>query len=394
MIQNTKPIYAALVLLAVALGARAQVTYTYNGSSWSDGTSTVAAPVLASGNSVVVHSGSVTCGVLEVSDALTSTAGVAYTANFAQSFKPMNGGSISAVSLYTLGTGFEGLSFVLKLYAGLPGSGTLKHSEPFVTVGTEEQRVMLSSPLLVSGQSNYYLVVEDHSGVSPASFRWRRTSNNAYPDGALYMNSGATSQDIWFKLRYDHSLGNLTVSQGATLTMDFCDLNVSGSLLVDGALVLNAEFGDYSQLKVMGNVTGTGTVTQKQFLTGEGYHALASSMTAGFAVTSGNASALFGYNASTGAYFTSPSLTAVGQGYFGKLGANGFLASDGVFSVTGMPNTSATFTLGYAANVAAGGSGSGWNLIGNPYPCGLDWNSVAKTHVNNAIYVWDPASTS
>lgn len=384
----------AALLLAGAHPGRAQVTYTYDGSSWSDGTSTVAAPLLAAGNSVVIQSGNLTCGVLEVRDATTSTAGVAYTANFAQSFKPMNGGSISAVTLYKLGTGNAGLSFVLKLYAGVPGSGTLKHSESFVTVSEEEQRVTLSAPLQVTGQSNYYLVVEDQSGVSPAAFRWRRTSSNLYADGALHLNSGATSQDLWFRLRFDHSLGNLTVAQGATLTMDFCDLNVLGNLQVEGGLVLNAELGDYSQLKVSGSVGGSGTVTQKQFLSGAGYHALASSMSSGMTVTSGTASALFAYDAATGAYYTGPSLTAVGQGYFGKLGANGFLASEGVFSVTGTPNTSATFTLGYAANVAAGGSGSGWNLIGNPYTCGLDWNTVAKTHVNNAIYVWDPASTS
>ena len=33
----------------------------------------------------------------------------------------------------------------------------------------------------------------------------------------------------------------------------------------------------------------------------------------------------------------------------------------------------------------------GWNLLGNPYPCTIDWNSTSwtKTNVSNAVYVWN-----
>ena len=49
-------------------------------------------------------------------------------------------------------------------------------------------------------------------------------------------------------------------------------------------------------------------------------------------------------------------------------------------------------TLSQSINLTRSGSGNnyGWNLVGNPYPCSIDWDAVngwTKTNINNAIYI-------
>lgn len=115
-----------------------------------------------------------------------------------------------------------------------------------------------------------------------------------------------------------------------------------------------------------------------------------------------NTSNLYYFNASTASWVTSPSsstLTTAGKGFFGWVGSGTnttgqFLASSpAVISVTGDPNESFTYSLGYTTTVASGASGSGWNLLANPFPAPLNWVDMSSllTDVNNAIYIWDPS---
>lgn len=198
------------------------------------------------------------------------------------------------------------------------------------------------------------------------------------------LQPGSTSNTINLNLTVDDDVtiegvaalgGSLTVNTSKTLTLG---LNSSNT---------------YSQLKVGGSITNNGTVVQEQYMPSTGHHGISSPMTSGFTTTSGTSSTLYGYNATTGAWDMSPTTSTVGAGFFAPVQASsGFQSAAGGFSVTGTPNTSHTHSLGYAANTATGGSGSGWNLIGNPYTCGLDWTSVTKTNVNNAYYVWDASN--
>lgn len=188
---------------------------------------------------------------------------------------------------------------------------------------------------------------------------------------------------------------NLELEGTAALTSDKT-IHVTGNLVNAGTLNLGANSSSYSQLQVSGTITNSGSITQNQYLSSTGHHGISSPMAGGFGTTSGTSSALYGYDAANGAYLSAANttVTTAGAGYFAPVGTGGYLTAAGTFSATGTPNTSHTHSLGYSTSVAAGGSGNGWNLIGNPYTCGLDWTGVTKNSVNDAFYIWDPATST
>lgn len=237
-----------------------------------------------------------------------------------------------------------------------------------------------SSMSLVDDQSEAYYNLRsiEHLDNNGSAYSYTQPTNTW--DGTSWSSTFSSGDNVSFGADY-------TVSAGSSLEVGSIEVSSGYTLTID------ASSSGYGQLKASGTITNNGTIIQKQYVSSTGHHGVSSSMSGGFGTTSGTSSELYSYDASTGAYDMTPSTSSAGTGYFAPVqSSNGFISSAGTFSVTGTPNTNHTYTLGYAANQASGGSGSGWNLIGNPYSASLDWSSIDLTgkSINNAIYVWDP----
>ena len=140
-------------------------------------------------------------------------------------------------------------------------------------------------------------------------------------------------------------------------------------------------------------VNNTGTISQEQYIAKtSGYVCVSSPMQEDFLVTSGNNNQMFYYDGETYQWRTSHQK---GRGYFAKIGIGKFSPGAEAFSVQGTPNVALMiYQLEYKKNTAVSGSGSGWNLVGNPYTCGLDWAAVTHNGVDDAFYIWDPGTSS
>lgn len=205
---------------------------------------------------------------------------------------------------------------------------------------------------------------------------------------------------VTFAFSYGAGCQNVSVSSGRSITVSAgATISAAGNLVNAGTINLNSSTSDYSQMKISGAASGAGTVVQSQHLE-TGHHMVSSPMTTGFNSTSGDKTKLFSYNAGTGAWNSiGTGNTTAGTGLFAYVHAATipFLTSAGTASVTGAPNTSMTWSLSNATTTATGGSGSGWNLLGNPYTCGLDFSGLYSNNsslVNNAFYIWNPATSA
>lgn len=83
---------------------------------------------------------------------------------------------------------------------------------------------------------------------------------------------------------------------------------------------------------------------------------------------------------------------SAGSGYNVYVGAFGVVGAGAVVEAKGQMFTSATPSLNYFSS--ADPNVEGWNLIGNPFTCALDFTQLGRTNVNNAFSVWDPVSQS
>ncbi len=81
----------------------------------------------------------------------------------------------------------------------------------------------------------------------------------------------------------------------------------------------------------------------------------------------------------------------VGQGFWVYSGDTSIGTQPFTIDITGPPNVG-DINLPLSYTNSGMPADDGWNMLGNPYPSTLDWDSpnITKTGINNAIYIWNP----
>ncbi|MFN3952032.1 MAG: T9SS type A sorting domain-containing protein [Thermaurantimonas sp.] len=209
--------------------------------------------------------------------------------------------------------------------------------------------------------------------------------------------------------------GDLTIGSSGTCTVaSGKKLSVGDTLTNGNTLTLQAtSLTSYSSLK-FGTYSGTGTVTQQRYLrsgTGSaGWNALSTSLNATTASHFGtvgtdvhpNTKNLYRWDGSDWVNITNGSSSiSPAVGYYGFVGTNGIRTTSDVYNFTGTPNTLSitppilTFdnpASGVTFTISGSSSNQGWNLLGNPFTCPLDFSTFTRTNVDNAFYIYTGTS--
>ena len=83
---------------------------------------------------------------------------------------------------------------------------------------------------------------------------------------------------------------------------------------------------------------------------------------------------------------------SAGTGYMVYVGTNGVASAASAVEVRGAILTSATPSVSNAGT-SNNANQDGWNLIANPFSCGLDFTQLSLTDVVNSFSIWDPATS-
>ena len=165
-------------------------------------------------------------------------------------------------------------------------------------------------------------------------------------------------------------------------------ITVNGTLSLSDTLRLQADTVSMASLITNGTISGSYAAVE-QYIKPDQWHMVSSPVAAAKAdVYTGTYLLKWNEIDSTWAYITSltdPLL--VTRGYFAWAATS--ISSPTEVEYPGLLNTGNKTVSGLSYTSGAG-KGNGWNLVGNPYPCPLEWNSSwTKANIDATVYIYD-----
>ncbi|MDB4710953.1 hypothetical protein OAF16_04410, partial [Flavobacteriales bacterium] len=348
-----------------------------DGQTWNDNTTWNCSCIPSSSSTVTIDAGH-TVSVSASSNALdlnvVSSAGL-----------DLSGGTLNVARNLDFQTGsINSLNGVLDVEGNLTNSGTTNSSGSFIFVGGNWDN-SLGSYTYFSGDSLTF----DGSSLSTIS--------------------GSTD---WNILTIDNSSG-VSVSSGTQDIYGILNI-VSGTFTTSAAVTLKSNALATAQMDDLesGDISGNLTVERFISMSNQGLREITSPVENTHIIDWQNNGVIFsGFSNSTVpgfSYvnaFTYVEPNALGnknQGWFNAQDAftddTGPLAGHRVYmdavdytlSVTGNPyKNSQVIPVTQTGGAGSGDDQNGWNLLGNPYPCTIDWDLVTKSGIEDAVWIWN-----
>lgn len=203
-------------------------------------------------------------------------------------------------------------------------------------------------------------------------------------------------------------VNDFTVGSSATFTANAGEqLTVNDPYTVNGTsiLVSPSSNGPSASLITLGPVQGTGETQAQRYISADNWHYFSSPVVSQNSSVFSDNQNLYYWDETIADHWTGNNFVnnimgwtsfsgnfAVGTGYICHE------SSSEIKSFNGLVNSgNVTATLDYMDNTATHSNAmfDGWNLVGNPYPSAIDWQSgdITKNNIDAAIYFYDDNGT-
>jgi hypothetical protein len=295
--------------------------------------------------------------------------------------------------------------------AWVPFSVALPGAEGRAHVGV--RAVSVFAPVAFANFGSAYAANQAYQGmrVNPTSatqnystsgtWRWENVALRGLESPATQWNGqqwsagtpqGATNAEVLGAYTgAGFTCANLRVAPSAVLSvLPGGAVDVRGRAILEGHVVLQADSQQVAQLRLASAGWGSGSLQISTVWADSGWHQFASPFDQVPTASSGILPfQQFTWNADSGAYRVQ-GIPIRGQGSFAV--GRGSVQLEGALSRQPWK----TWYLDYTASPVTSSAHfstavtDGWNLLGNPFACGLDFSLVTRSNVDASYSIWNP----